>query len=80
MENENKQDGFFEKLGVSQDEIKKEYGIDLYLFLDAISLGMNDKEISDLIGYDLEKVRKVRKRLGNIGSDIGLNYKKDLPE
>ncbi len=80
MENENKQDGFFDKLGVSQDEIKREYGIDLYLFLDAISLGMNDKEISDLIGYDLEKVRKVRKRLGNIGSDIGLNYKKDLPE
>lgn len=72
------QDGFFKKLGVSEDRIKKEYGVDLYLFLDAVALGLKDEEISDLIGYDLEKVKKVRKRLGNVGSEIGLTYKKDL--
>ncbi|HHW01973.1 MAG TPA: hypothetical protein GXX35_04060 [Thermoanaerobacterales bacterium] len=72
-------DGFFGKLGVSEDQIKKEYGVDLYLFLDAVALGLKDEEISDLIGYDLEKVKKVRERLGNVGSDIGLTYKKDLP-
>lgn len=72
-------DGYFAKLGVSEDQIKKEYGVDLYLFLDAIALGLRDEEISDLIGYDIEKVKKVRQRLGNIGSEIGLTYKKDLP-
>lgn len=72
------QDGFFKKLGVSEDRIKKEYGVDLYLFLDAVALGLKDEEISDLIGYDLEKVKKVRQRLGNVGSEIGLTYKKDL--
>jgi len=72
-------DGFFGRLGVSEDQIKKEYGVDLYLFLDAIALGLKDEEISDLIGYDLDKVKKVRQRLGNVGSEIGLTYKKDLP-
>lgn len=72
------QDGFFKKLGVSEDRIKKEYGVDLYLFLDAVALGLKDEEISDLIGYDLEKVKKVRQKLGNVGSEIGLTYKKDL--
>jgi hypothetical protein len=47
--------------------------------LDAVALGLKDEEISDLIGYDLEKVKKVRERLGNVGSEIGLTYKKDLP-
>ncbi|MDI3480452.1 MAG: hypothetical protein PWQ97_107 [Tepidanaerobacteraceae bacterium] len=75
---ENVRDGFFKKLGVSQDEIKKEYGIDLYLFLDAVALGLKDEEISDIIGYDLERIKKVRQVLGNVGSDIGLTYKKDF--
>jgi hypothetical protein len=75
----NKSDGFFGKLGVSADEIKRDYGVDLYLFLDAVALGLGDEEIAELIGYDLDKVKKVRERLGNIGSDIGLIYKKDLP-
>jgi len=74
-----KNDGFFEKLGVSEDQIKREYDVDLYLFLDAVSLGLRDEEIADLIGYDLEKVKKVRQRLGNVGSQIGLTFKKDLP-
>ncbi|MCR4431429.1 MAG: hypothetical protein NUV45_10470 [Tepidanaerobacteraceae bacterium] len=71
-------DGFFKRLGVSEDGIKREYGIDLYLFLDAVALGLKDEEISDVIGYDLDKVKKVRQRLGNVGSEIGLAYKKDL--
>lgn len=75
-----KKDGFFNKLGVSEDEIKREYGVDLYLFLDAVALGLSDEEISKIIGYDLETVKKVRKRLGNIGSEIGLTYKKDLSD
>ncbi|MGI6485876.1 MAG: hypothetical protein ACOX15_06135 [Tepidanaerobacteraceae bacterium] len=73
-----KQNGFFDKMGVEQYKIKKEYGIDLYLFLDAVSLGFNDEEIADLIGYNLEDVKKVRQKLDNVGSEIGLNYKKDL--
>ncbi|MDD4569056.1 MAG: hypothetical protein PHE70_02875 [Tepidanaerobacteraceae bacterium] len=75
-----KTDNFFNKIDISADQIKKEYGVDLYLFLDAVSLGLRDDEIADLIGYDLEKVKKVRKRLGNVSSEIGINYKKNLPE
>ncbi|HHV19282.1 MAG TPA: hypothetical protein GXZ27_10610 [Thermoanaerobacterales bacterium] len=69
---------FFNKIDVSADQIKKEFGVDLYLFLDAVSLGLRDDEIADLIGYDLDKVKKVRRRLGNISSEIGINYKKNL--
>ena len=68
----------FNKIDVSADQIKKEFGVDLYLFLDAVSLGLRDDEIADLIGYDLDKVKKVRRRLGNISSEIGINYKKNL--
>lgn len=70
----------FNKIDVSADEIKKQFGIDLYLFLDAVSLGLNDVEIADLTGYDLNKVKKVRERLGNVSSKIGINYKKNLPK
>ena len=69
---------FFNKIDVSADQIKKEFGVDLYLFLDAVSLGLRDDEIADLIGYDLDKVKKVRRRLGNISSEIGINNKKNL--
>ncbi len=68
------------KINVSAQQIKKEFNVDLYLFLDAVSLGLKDEEIADLIGYDLEKVKAVRKRLGNISSEIGINYKRNLPE
>lgn len=70
----------FNKIDVSADEIKKRFGVDLYLFLDAVSLGLNDVEIADLTGYDLDKVKKVRSHLGNISSEIGINYKKNLPK
>ncbi len=70
----------FNKIDVSAEEIKQQFGVDLYLFLDAVSLGLNDAEIADLTGYDLDKVKKVRKRLGNISSEIGINYKKNLPK
>ncbi|MDN5332383.1 MAG: hypothetical protein PWP45_1608 [Tepidanaerobacteraceae bacterium] len=73
-------DGFFSKLGVSADKIKREFGIDPYLFLDAVSLGLKDEEISNLLGYEVKKVKELRERLGNVGSAIGLYYKKDLPE
>jgi len=72
------QENIFNKIDVSADEIKKEFGVDLYLFLDAVSLGLSDAEIADLTGYDLQKVKKVRERLGNVSSKIGINYKKDL--
>ena len=75
----NTKDGFY-KINVSADQIKKEFGVDLFLFLDAVSLGLRDDEIADLIGYDIEKVKKVRERLGNVSSEIGINYKKDLPK
>ena len=68
------------KINVSAQQIKKEFNVDLYLFLDAVSLGLKDEEIADLIGYDLEKVKAVRKRLVNISSEIGINYKRNLPE
>ena len=71
-----KRDEISNKINVDADQIKKEFGIDLFLFLDAVSLGLNDNEIADLIGYDIEKIRKVRKRLGNVSSKIGINYKK----
>ena len=74
-----KRDEISNKINVDADQIKKEFGIDLFLFLDAVSLGLNDNEIADLIGYDIEKIRKVRKRLGNVSSKIGINYKKNLP-
>ncbi|NLZ53083.1 MAG: hypothetical protein GX892_08050 [Thermoanaerobacteraceae bacterium] len=76
----NNKKSVFNKIDVSADEIKKQFGVDLYLFLDAVSLGLNDVEIADLTGYDLDKVKKVRKRLGNISSKIGINYKKNLPK
>lgn len=74
-----RKDGDFSKLNINRNLIEKEFDIDLFLFLDAVSLGLNDKEISDLIGYDQEKVKKVRERLGNIGSEMGIYYKKDMP-
>lgn len=70
----------FNKIDVSADEIQREFGVDLYLFLDAVSLGLSDTEIADLTGYDLQKVKKVRERLGNVTSKIGINYKKNLPK
>lgn len=76
---ENKK-SFFNKIDVSADQIKKEFDVDLYLFLDAVSLGLRDDEIANLVGYDLDKVKKVRRRLGNISSEIGINYKKNLPK
>jgi hypothetical protein len=76
---ENKK-SLFNKIDVSADQIKKEFDVDLYLFLDAVSLGLRDDEIANLIGYDLDKVKKVRRRLGNISSEIGINYKKNLPK
>ena len=75
MENKDQQSS---KLKVNAEKIKKKLGINLFLFLDAISLGLNDEEIADLIGYDLEKVKKARQYLGDIGSEIGIYYKKDL--
>jgi hypothetical protein len=76
---ENKK-SFFNKIDVSADQIKKEFDVDLYLFLDVVSLGLRDDEIANLVGYDLDKVKKVRRRLGNISSEIGINYKKNLPK
>lgn len=73
-------DGFFSKLGVSAESIKKEFGVDPYLFLDAVSLGLKDEEISNLLGYEVKKVKELRARLGDVGSEIGLYYKKDLPQ
>jgi len=71
--------GIFNKLGVDRQKLIEEFGIDLYLFLDAVSLGLSDEEISDLIGQDLNKIKELRKKLNNVGSEIGINYKKDLP-
>lgn len=76
----NEENNFLNKINVSADEIKKEFGVDLYLFLDAVSLGLSDDEIAYLVGYDIDKVKKVRSRLGNISSEIGINYKKNLPK
>lgn len=77
MENGNK--GIFKKLGIDRKKLAEEFGIDLYFFLDAVSLGLSDEEISDIMGQNPEKIRNLRKRLNNIGSEIGLNTKKDLP-
>ncbi len=71
--------GSLSKIDVSANQIKKEFGVDLYLFLDAVSLGLRDDEIADLIGLDLDKVKKIRERLGNISSEIGINFKKNIP-
>ena len=72
-------DGYFNKLKVSRGEIKREFGVDLYLFLDAVALGLGDNEIAEIIGFDIETVKRVRKKLGDVGSDIGITYKKDQP-
>lgn len=69
----------FYKLNINKKVIEKEFGIDINLFLDAVSLGLSDEQISDIIGCDLSKVKKIRKKLGDVTSDIGINYKKDLP-
>jgi hypothetical protein len=71
-------DGYFNKLGVNRKEIQREFGVDLYLFLDAVALGLEDEEIAEIIGFDLETVKKVRKKLGNVTSEIGITYKKDI--
>ncbi len=71
--------GSLSKIDVSANQIKKEFGVDLYLFLDAVSLGLRDDEIADLIGIDFDKVKKIRERLGNISSEIGINFKKNIP-
>lgn len=69
----------FYKINLNKKKIEQEYDVDLKLFLDAISLGLSNHEISYLIGYDLNKVKSVRKALGNLGSEIGINYRKDMP-
>lgn len=69
----------FYKLNINKEDIEKEFGIDINLFLDAISLGLSDEQISDIIGCDLDNVKKLREKLGDVTSDIGINYKKDIP-
>lgn len=69
----------FYKLNINKEDIEKEFGIDINLFLDAISLGLSDEQISDIIGCDLDNVKKIREKLGDVTSDIGINYKKDIP-
>lgn len=71
-------DGFLKSLGINQQEFEKKYKIDLQLFLDAVSLGLEDEEISDLLGYNIEKVTQVRKKLDDVSSSLGLNHDKNL--
>lgn len=71
--------GHFKKLKVSREDIQREFGIDLYLFLDAVALGLNDEEIADIVGFDTASVKKVRQKLGDVTSGIGITYKKDFP-
>jgi hypothetical protein len=71
-------DEFLKSLGINQQEFEKKYKIDLQLFLDAVSLGLEDEEISDLLGYNIEKVTQVRKKLDDVSSSLGLNHDKNL--
>jgi hypothetical protein len=71
---------WLKKMGIDKEEIKKKYGIDVFLFLDGVALGMSDQQIAELTGYEKEKVEALRRHFKDISSDIGLAYKKDLIE
>ena len=55
---------------VNCQELQEKYQIPLELVLDAVSLGMKDKEIAEVTGLKLGEVKKLRGELGGIGSTL----------
>lgn len=60
-------------------ELQKKYNkVPLDLFLDAVSLGMNDEEVAAATGLKLKEVKKLRQELGDVGSNLDITHKKDI--
>lgn len=65
-------------LQVNCQELQKKYPVPLELFLEAVSMGLNDGEIAKVTGLRLEEVKELRGELGGIGSSLNLTHKKDI--
>ncbi len=63
---------------VNCQELQEKYERPLELVLDAVSLGMKDKEIAEVTGLKLREVKKLRRELGGIGSTLDISHKKDI--
>lgn len=51
--------------------MERKIPVDWKKFVDALSLGMNDLEISSSLGMDLENVQRLRNHLDQIGGTLG---------
>jgi hypothetical protein len=58
--------------------LERELGSSLGPVLDALSLGLDDKAAAELAEVSEEEVRYVRSRLGGVGSQMGIGYKKPV--
>ncbi|HHW91996.1 MAG TPA: hypothetical protein GX735_04810 [Firmicutes bacterium] len=63
---------------INCQELQKKCDIPLELFLEAISMGLNDREIAAVTGLELAEVKKLRGELGGLGSSLDLTHKKDI--
>lgn len=69
-----------EQGGVKVDcsALERELGTSLGPVLDAFSLGMNDREVAELAELPESRVKDLRERLGGVGSNLGLGFKKPV--
>jgi hypothetical protein len=58
--------------------IEHKLGTSLGPLLDAFSLGLSDKDAAQLAEVNEHEVRKLRAQLGQVGSSLGLSFKKPI--
>lgn len=58
--------------------IERKLGTSLGPLLDAFSLGLSDKDAAELAEVNEQEVRELRAKLGQVGSSLGLSFKKPV--
>lgn len=58
--------------------IERKMGTSLGPLLDAFSLGLDDKQAAKLAKVSEHEVKKIRRELGQVGSSLGLGFKKPV--
>ncbi|MGI6129742.1 MAG: hypothetical protein ACOYEO_06590 [bacterium] len=58
--------------------IERKLGTSLGPLLDAFSLGLDDKQAAELAEVSEHEVRELRRKLGQVGSSLGLSLKKPV--
>ncbi|HHV08384.1 MAG TPA: hypothetical protein GXX69_09265 [Firmicutes bacterium] len=58
--------------------IERKLGTSLGPLLDAFSLGLSDEKAAELAEVSEHDVRELRAKLGQVGSSLGLSFKKPI--